>query len=269
METDFFDNDEIHHFEGKDHKEPCPACHSQHIKKTVLPPPILQSPFISKSPPGTMPLHTLEEQNKVKKFLNRFWNFCKHRDQITIIQYFVEKLTLEVTEDFMNDKQMKDYMINNITALYCVIMNTENSNGSKERSNEETNNEESDDSDLAKPEATSETPTAQTCENYIDVSLSLDTYIAEKETAHITKAWLHLMMDDIKKPKPKLKFLRAIDEAGVFTQKIPIDIYRSEFGKVSSSSYYEWYLGNEVRYKSDEITKIIEQYHIFMSQFPK
>lgn len=92
--------------------------------------------------------------------------------------------------------------------------------------------------------------------------------IAERETAHILRQWLHLMMDKVEKPKPKLKFLRAIYEANLFSQEITHEIYQREFGRIARSSYHDWMQG-KLRYDPDEINKLIEQYSIFLSQFPK
>ena len=92
--------------------------------------------------------------------------------------------------------------------------------------------------------------------------------IAEKKTAHILRQWLHLMMDNKDKPKQKLKYLRAISEAGLFSETPDYNIYVSEFGKISRSSYYDWMQG-ELRYDLGEINKLIEQYSIFLGQFQK
>lgn len=93
--------------------------------------------------------------------------------------------------------------------------------------------------------------------------------IAERETAHILRKWLHLVMDKVDKPKPKLKFLRAIYEANLFSQVITHEIYQREFGRIASSSYYEWYLSEDLKYDTTEIDKIVEQYQQYLAQFQK
>ena len=92
--------------------------------------------------------------------------------------------------------------------------------------------------------------------------------IAEQETAHILRKWLHQMMDNKDKPKQKLIYLRAISEAGYFSQTPNHDVYIKEFGQMARSSYYDWMQG-ELRYDLAEINKLIEQYSLFLAQFPK
>ncbi len=92
--------------------------------------------------------------------------------------------------------------------------------------------------------------------------------IAEQETAHILMKWLHQMMDNKDKPKQKLIYLRAISEAGYFSQTPYHDVYIKEFGKMARSSYYDW-MQAELKYDLAEINKLIEQYSIFLAQFPK
>ena len=92
--------------------------------------------------------------------------------------------------------------------------------------------------------------------------------IAEQETAHILMKWLHLMMDNKDKPKQKLIYLRAISEAGYFSQTPDLNIYVSEFGAMARSSYHDW-MQAELKYTPAEINKLIEQYSLFLAQFPK
>ena len=92
--------------------------------------------------------------------------------------------------------------------------------------------------------------------------------IAEQETAHILSKWLHQMMDNKDKPKQKLIYLRAALEAGYFSQTPDHNVYVKEFGKMARSSYYDWMQG-ELRYDLAEINKLIEQYSLFLAQFPK
>ena len=92
--------------------------------------------------------------------------------------------------------------------------------------------------------------------------------IAERETAHILLKWLHQMMDNKDKPKQKLIYLRAISEAGYFSQTPNLNVYVSEFGAMAKSSYHDW-MQAELKYTPAEINKLIEQYSIFLAQFPK
>ena len=92
--------------------------------------------------------------------------------------------------------------------------------------------------------------------------------IAERGTAHILSKWLHQMMDNKDKPKQKLIYLRAALEAGYFSQTPDHDVYVKEFGKMARSSYYDW-MQAELKYDLAEINKLIEQYSLFLAQFPK
>lgn len=132
--------------------------------------------------------------------------------------------------------------------------------GKHEEKDDKEDNEDSDDADQA--EVVEVQPQNANELTFIDC-------IAEKETAHILRKWLHLMMDKVEKPKPKLKFLRAIYEANLFSQEITHEIYQREFGRIASSSYYDWYLSEELRYDIKEIDKIVEQYQQYLSQFQK
>ena len=92
--------------------------------------------------------------------------------------------------------------------------------------------------------------------------------IAERETAHILSKWLHQMMDNKDKPKQKLIYLRAALEAGFFSQAPSLNVYVREFGAMARSSYHDW-MQAELKYDLAEINKLIEQYSIFLAQFPK
>ena len=156
----------------------------------------------------------------------------------------------------------------------CKIITTNNYYNSDNKEEKE-KADESDDSDHGevvevKPVPASNAPINQPCEQSEDEHFTFDAYIAEKETAHILRQWLHLMMDPIpsKKPKEKLIYLRAVSEAKVFTQKLPYKVYLSEFEMVSSNSYYVW-MHRELKYDRDDIDVIIEQYQNYLAQFSK
>ena len=157
----------------------------------------------------------------------------------------------------------------------CKIITTNNYYNSDKKEEEKEKADESDDSDHGevvevKPVPASNAPINQPCEQSEDEHFTFDAYIAEKETAHILRQWLHLMMDPIpsKKPKEKLIYLRAVSEAKVFTQKLPYKVYLSEFEMVSSNSYYVW-MHRELKYDRDDIDVIIEQYQNYLAQFSK
>jgi hypothetical protein len=157
----------------------------------------------------------------------------------------------------------------------CKIITTNNYYNSDNKEEEKEKADESDDSDHSevvevKPVPASNAPINQPCEQSEDEHFTFDAYIAEKETAHILRQWLHLMMDPIpsKKPKEKLIYLRAVSEAKVFTQKLPYKVYLSEFEMVSSNSYYVW-MHRELKYDRDDIDVIIEQYQNYLAQFSK
>ena len=100
--------------------------------------------------------------------------------------------------------------------------------------------------------------------------LTFNDCIAEKETAHILRKWLHQMMDPIssKNAKEKLIFLRSVSEAGTFSQQLTYKVYLSEFGQMTKSCYYYW-MKNELRYDRSEIDKLYEVYLQFLAQFRK
>ena len=142
----------------------------------------------------------------------------------------------------------------------CVIISNEFYADHSRNKEEKEDAEEADEADQA--EVVEVQPQTANELNFIDC-------IAERETAHILRKWLHLMMDKVEKPKPKLKFLRAIYEANLFSQEITHEIYQREFGRIASSSYYDWYLSEELRYDIKEIDKIVEQYQQYLAQFQK
>lgn len=155
----------------------------------------------------------------------------------------------------------------------CKIINNYYNSDKKEEEKKRSN--ESNDSDHAEvvevqtvPE--SEVPASNPIEQNANDELSFMDCIAEKETAHILRKWLHQMMDPIssKKPKEKLIYLRAVSEADAFIKKLPYKVYVKEFGMITKASYYYWMLRG-LNYDSNEIDKIIELFHQFLIQFRK
>ena len=146
------------------------------------------------------------------------------------------------------------------------------SNTGSERT-EQNDGEDSDDADCmavaeARPEQAIDISDTQPVLKRKVVTLSFIDCIAERETAHILMSWLHLMMDNKDKPKEKLIFLRAVAEAGHFSQTPDHKIYMSEFGPIARSSYYDWMKGS-LRYNLSEINNLIEQYSLYLTKFPK
>ena len=262
------ENDEpIHHSEGKTILRFCPSELTSALSGESSPL-ITISPPVIISPPDLLrvleqrKLEQDEHHGKLKNFLRSFFFFKKYRKKVSSDnRYYIERLTLEVSNNFYN-KTTRDNMINNITAFYCVIMNNDNVSEKNSNKNEQSNeNEAKESSDDVESSEVVEVMEA-------DESLTIDNYIAEKENVQHTKNWLHLMIDKFDKPKEKLIFPRALSEGGVFTRELPHKIYEKEFGPMAKSSYRDWMM-LPLRYKQDEIDKIIEQYLQYLAKFRK
>ena len=149
-------------------------------------------------------------------------------------------------------------------------------NDKDKKSNENEEKEEAEDADDAdhtevvemKPVSFDSTKVSKPVKKGKKNQLTFIDCIAERETAHILSKWLHQMMDNKDKPKQKLIYLRAALEAGYFSQTPDHDVYVKEFGKMARSSYYDW-MQAELKYDIAEINKLIEQYSLFLAQFPK
>jgi hypothetical protein len=149
-------------------------------------------------------------------------------------------------------------------------------NDRDKKSNENEEKEEAEDADDAvhaevvevKPAPVGSTKVSKPIKKSKNKQLSFIDCIAEQETAHILMKWLHLMMDNKDKPKQKLIYLRAISEAGYFSQTPNLNVYVSEFGAMAKSSYHDW-MQAELKYTPAEINKLIEQYSIYLTQFSK
>ena len=115
---------------------------------------------------------------------------------------------------------MKTYgsIIINNSYIDTMITNYSRSDSKDETKDESEESEDADPTEVVEvmPVASLDLPIDQTCKQAKAETLSLDTFIADKNTAPATKSWLHLMIDKNDKPKSRLKFLRAIDEADVF-----------------------------------------------------
>ena len=146
-------------------------------------------------------------------------------------------------------------------------------NDSDKKSNENEEKEEAEDEDHTdvvevQPAPVGSTKVSKPVKKRKKNQLTFIDCIAERETAHILSKWLHQMMDNKDKPKQKLIYLRAALEAGFFSQTPDHDVYVKEFGKMARSSYYDW-MQAELKYDLAEINKLIEQYSLFLAQFPK
>ena len=146
-------------------------------------------------------------------------------------------------------------------------------NDRDKKSNENEEKEEAEDAVHAevvevKPAPVGSTKVSEPIKKRKNKQLSFIDCIAEQETAHILMKWLHLMMDNKDKPKQKLIYLRAISEAGYFSQTPNLNVYVSEFGAMAKSSYHDW-MQAELKYTPAEINKLIEQYSIYLAQFSK
>ena len=146
-------------------------------------------------------------------------------------------------------------------------------NDSDKKSNENEEKEEAEDEDYTdvvevQPAPVGSTKVSKPVKKRKKNQLTFIDCIAEQETAHILRKWLHQMMDNKDKPKQKLIYLRAALEAGFFSQAPDHDVYVKEFGRMARSSYYDW-MQAELKYDIAEINKLIEQYSLFLAQFPK
>ena len=171
-----------------------------------------------------------------------------------------------------NNKNMG--FINNFNNYGIMVGHVDNFyNGTAEKREEQEAAETSEEDKDAKvsavqPITPSDASNNQPIRNRKVVKPSFIDCIADRKTAHILMSWLHLMMDNKEKPKEKLIFLRAVTEAGHFSQTPDHKIYMSEFGPIARSSYYDWMKGS-LRYNPSEINNLIEQYSIYLTKFPK
>lgn len=157
----------------------------------------------------------------------------------------------------------------------CIIFNNDFYDNEAHKQEEEKDAEEDDDADRSdvvevQPVKASEVKPSHPNNKVKGKELTFTDCIAEKETSHILRKWLHDMMDPIssKKAKEKLIFLRAVSEAGAFSQQISYKVYLSEFGQLSKTCYYHW-MKNKLKYDPSEIDKLYEIYLQFLAQFPK
>ena len=82
-------------------------------------------------------------------------------------------------------------------------------------------------------------------------------FFAQRSKAQPILSWLHDTTDDLETPKERLLNIRAVYEAGHFTQRIPYKVYVEEFGPITKSRYSHW-MGEELNYSRKDIDDIID-----------
>ena len=270
MKTENFDNDEpIHHFEGKDLLHSCPS-EPPSAQKSNSSSPIKHSPQATISPPVKQSLHKLLG---LLKWLSIF-RPSKHTSPsiVNLNYYFIENPTIENNNlSYNNAMKIISQVLNN----YGTIQENNFYGKNEQKSNENEGKEDVEDVDHTevvevKPVKASVVKPCHPNNKVKNKDLTFNDCIAEKETAHILRKWLHQMMDPIssKKPKEKLIYLRAVSEADAFIKKLPYKVYVNEFGMINKASYYYWML-RELYYDSNEIDKIVELFRQFLVQFRK
>jgi len=266
MKTEDFENDEeIHHSAGKDYVYPCPS--ELTFAQSGASSPINISPLATISPPG---MHLVLEQQKLeqgkphgklKRFLKRVFAFKKHKKQESNNnQYFIEKLTLEVSDDIFSNVK-KDNMINNINAFYCVIMNSDNNSDKKEQSNEKEGKEEPDDADHSEvvevqPTSAKESAVKQSDLNKDYSNSKLVPLLTYPEQANYLIGWMHLNIERQPKISERIRIIKALDSRYYFKSKVGYKDYIGEFGGDFTASWYSRLMKREI--PSDVLDVILE-----------
>lgn len=252
MNVEVFNSDDPnHHRMGKDLLYSCPS--EPTFAKTEASSPEIISPPVTISPPVKQSLHKL--LGLLKKI--SIFRAGKHTPPSIVNYYIIENPTIE-NNNISNINAMK---ILGPIINFGTIQENNFYGKNEQQSNEQEGKEEAEDVEDVDHTEVVEVVGA-------DESLSIDNYIAEKDNIQLTKNWLHLMIDKFDKPKEKLIFPRALSEGGVFTRELPHKIYEKEFGHIAKSSYRDWMM-TPLRYKQEEIDKIIEQYLQYLAQFRK
>ena len=271
------ENDEpIHHSEGKNLLRSCPSVLTS-AQSGESSPLITISPPVTISPPD---IHSHKDHfqkfHKIKELLRGLFFYNIHKETIhqPMVNYnlFIGQMNIATQNNQTILQDMKNFgPIFNIYNKGTIINNFGNDN----QSNEQAEAEEAKDADHTEvvevqPVKASEVKPSHPNNKVKDKELTFIDCIAEKETAHILRKWLHQMMDPIssKNAKEKLIFLRSVSEAGTFSQQLTYKVYLSEFGQMTKSCYYYW-MKNELRYDRGEIDKLYEVYLQFLTQFRK
>ena len=255
MKTEDFDNDEpIHHFEGKDLLHSCPS-------KSPFAQTGNSSPIITISPPVAIPppdIHSHKDHfqkfHKIKELLKGLFFYKIHKE--TIYQPMVNcnliigKMNIATQNNQTILQDMKNFgPIFNIYNKGTIINNFGNDN----QSNEQAEAEEAKDADHT------EVVEVQPISTKEDNQPGIIRFFAQRSKAHPILKWLHETTDDLETPKERLMNVRAVYEAGHFTQRIPYKAYVEEFGPITKSRYKHW-MGEELNYSKKDIDDIIDQF---------
>jgi len=84
-------------------------------------------------------------------------------------------------------------------------------------------------------------------------------YLTDKSKAGEVIEWMREEMKQLKKPRERLRIVRALYEGDYFTSRLPCQVYIDEFEKIPESTYYHW-MGKELRYTNTELDSVISQY---------
>ena len=226
MKVEFFDNDEIHHFEGKAPQDACPNSPPSASNNPGTSSPVSKSSFVAFPPPG---MQDHKPRNRMKRFINRLFRVSNYKTKDTIMIF-------------------NGPVIMNFRDMY---------NGMDKKSSKE-------DAEEVDYEEVKDEPKREATNDAIKVSgkdyskSPLIPFIIQKSKAAAIVKWLHSTMDSHNLPKEKLIYLRAIYEAGYFTRRIPYELYVEEFGYIVRSRYFDW-MGKTLNYDRSEIDAIIEQ----------
>ena len=126
-------------------------------------------------------------------------------------------------------------------------------NDRDKKSNENEEKEEAEDEDHTDVVEVQPMPTKE------DNQPGIIRFFAQRSKAQPILTWLHETTDDLETPKERLMNVRAVYEAGHFTQRIPYKAYDEEFGPITKSRYKHW-MGEELNYSKKDIDDIIDQF---------
>ena len=255
MNKEDFDNDEpIHHFEGKDLLHSCPS-EPPSVQPGSSSSPIKHSPKATISPPD---IHSHKDRfqkfHKIKELLRGifFYKIHKETTHYPMVNYnlFIGQMNIATQNNQTILQDMKNFgPIFNIYNKGTIINNF----GTDNQSNEQAEAEEAKDVDHTEVVEVQTNPTRE------DNLPSIIRFFAQRSKARPILKWLHETTDDLETPKERLMNVRAVYEAGHFTQRIPYKVYVEEFGPITKSRYKHW-MGEELNYGKKDIDDIIEQF---------
>lgn len=243
------DNDEpIHHFEGKDLLHSCPSS-LNFAQSGNSSSPNIQSPHATISPPVKQTLHKLLG---LLKWLSIF-RPSKHTSPsiVNLNYYFIENRTIENNNNLSYNNAMK--IISQVLNNYGTIQENNFYGKNEQQSNEKEGKKDVEDADHTEVVEVKPAPKRD------DSQPGIIRFFAQRSKARPILSWLHETTDDLETPKERLLNVRAVYEAGHFTQRIPYEIYVEEFGPITRSRYKYW-MGEELKYNRKNIDDIIEQF---------